>query len=81
MAPPNLPFRDINLLVSPLYYAFRSASSSSAPNLVIERPTGDIRLDNAAAISQAKRVSSIAGILGVIKLKLGAKLLTPLIYY
>ncbi|OJD19937.1 hypothetical protein AJ78_00131 [Emergomyces pasteurianus Ep9510] len=65
----TLPFRDINLLVSPSQYAFRSASSSSAPTLVVERPTGDLRLENASAHG-ARRVSSIAGILGMIKLKL-----------
>ena len=72
----KLPFRDINLLVSPSQYTFRSASSSSAPTLVIERPAGDIRLDNASAHG-AKRVSSIAGILGIIKLKLGWFRLVP----
>lgn len=66
----TLPFRDINLLVSPSHYAFKSASSASAPTLIVERPTGDLRLDNASAHG-AKRVSSIAGILGIIKLKLG----------
>ncbi|EEQ32919.1 Phosphoinositide phosphatase sac1 [Microsporum canis] len=66
---PNLPFRDINLYASPHCYAFRSASSSSAPSLVIERPTGDLRLENAST-HNAKRVSSIAGILGIVKLKL-----------
>ncbi|KAK2737612.1 hypothetical protein FQN55_000968 [Onygenales sp. PD_40] len=64
-----LPYRDINLLVSPSHYAFRSASSTSAPTLVVDRPTGDLRLDNASAHG-ARRVSSIAGILGIIKLKL-----------
>lgn len=70
MSPPTLPFRDINLLVSPSQYAFRSASSSSAPTLIVERPTGDLRLDHESGHG-AKRVSSIAGILGMIKLKLG----------
>ncbi|KAI5285491.1 hypothetical protein KEM54_000529 [Ascosphaera aggregata] len=67
------PFRDINLLVSPSHYAFRSASSSSAPTLIVDRPTGDLRLDYASAPgSGARRVSSIAGILGILTLKLGA---------
>ncbi|KMP07004.1 synaptojanin-2 [Coccidioides immitis RMSCC 2394] len=66
---PVLPYRDINLLVSPLHYAFRSASSTSAPTLVVERPSGELRLDN-VSVQGAKRVSSIAGILGIIKLKL-----------
>ncbi|KAF3483969.1 recessive suppressor of secretory defect [Arthroderma uncinatum] len=65
----NLPFRDINLHASPRCYAFRSASSSSAPSLVIERPTGELKLENASAHG-AKRISSIAGILGIVKLKL-----------
>ncbi|EEH46943.1 uncharacterized protein PADG_03041 [Paracoccidioides brasiliensis Pb18] len=65
----SLPFRDINLLVSPSHYAFCSPSSASAPTLVVERPTGELRLENASAHG-AKRVSSIAGILGIIKLKL-----------
>jgi hypothetical protein len=72
MSPPANPYRDINLLVSPSHYAFKSASSSSAPTLIVERPTGDLRLDNTSAHG-AKRVSSIAGILGMIKLKLGAQ--------
>ncbi|KAI1910273.1 Phosphoinositide phosphatase sac1 [Ophidiomyces ophidiicola] len=66
---PSLPYRDINLLVSPLHYAFRSASSTSAPTLVVDRPSGDLRLDN-VSVQGAKRVSSIAGILGIINLKL-----------
>lgn len=75
MSPPVLPYRDINLLVSPSQYAFRSASSSSAPTLIVDRPTGDLRLDKESG-HDAKRVSSISGILGIIKLKLG-KLLSP----
>ncbi|EGE01718.1 hypothetical protein TEQG_00762 [Trichophyton equinum CBS 127.97] len=66
---PNLPFRDINLYASPHCYAFRSASASTAHSLVIDRPTGDLRLEKAST-HQAKRVSSIAGILGIVKLKL-----------
>ncbi|KAL1961028.1 hypothetical protein VTO42DRAFT_4916 [Malbranchea cinnamomea] len=69
MSFPVLPYRDINLLVSPSQYAFCSASSASAPTLIVERPTGDLRLDKASS-HDAKRVSSIAGILGIIKLKL-----------
>lgn len=70
MAPHILPFRDINLHASSSHYAFTSPSSPDSPSLVVERPTGDLRL-NDAALSGAKRISSIAGILGVIKLKLG----------
>ncbi|KAL3438925.1 SacI homology domain-containing protein [Aspergillus tetrazonus] len=64
-----LPFRDINLHASPAHYAFTSPSSPDAPTLVVERPTGDLRLSN-GSLSGAKRISSIAGILGIIKLKL-----------
>ncbi|KAI9930967.1 hypothetical protein ASPWEDRAFT_124494 [Aspergillus wentii DTO 134E9] len=69
MAPPILPFRDINLHASPSHYAFTSPSSPNSPSLVVERPTGDLRL-NDGTLSGAKRISSIAGILGIIKLKL-----------
>ncbi|KAJ4504778.1 Phosphoinositide phosphatase sac1 [Exophiala dermatitidis] len=64
-----LPFRDINVHGSTSHYAFTSPSTPSAPTLVIERPSGDIRLNDGSLIG-AKRVSSIAGILGIIKLKL-----------
>lgn len=70
MAPPVHPFRDINLHASSSHYAFSSPSSPDSPALVFERPTGDLRL-NDGPLSGAKRVSSIAGILGIIKLKLG----------
>lgn len=66
----HLPFRDINVHVSNSYYAFTSPSSSLAQTLVVERPSGDLRL-NDGPLSGAKRVSSIAGILGIIKLGLG----------
>ena len=63
------PFRDINVHSSTTHYAFTSPSTPSAPTLVIERPSGDIRLNNGPLLG-AKRVSSTAGILGIIKLKL-----------
>jgi hypothetical protein len=66
----NLPFRDINVHASTSHYAFTSPSNPSAPTLVIERPSGDLRLNDGSLLG-AKRVSSIAGILGIIKLKLG----------
>ncbi|KAL4869421.1 hypothetical protein BDV12DRAFT_81658 [Aspergillus spectabilis] len=69
MAPSILPFRDVNLHASPAHYAFTSPSSPDAPTLVVERPTGDLRLTT-GTLSGAKRISSIAGILGIIKLKL-----------
>ncbi|PKY02094.1 putative phosphoinositide phosphatase [Aspergillus campestris IBT 28561] len=64
-----LPFRDINLHASSSHYAFTSPSSPDAPTLVVDRPTGDLRLNN-GTLSGARRISSIAGILGIIKLKL-----------
>lgn len=65
----SLPFRDINVHASTSHYAFTSPSSPSAPTLVVDRPTGDLRL-NDGALPGGKRVSSIAGILGIIKLRL-----------
>lgn len=64
-----LPFRDINVHASSGHYAFTSPSHPSAPTLVVERPSGDIRLNDGQLLG-SKRVSSIAGILGIIKLKL-----------
>jgi len=76
-----LPFRDINVYASSTYYAFSSPSSPNAPTLVIDRPTGDLRL-NDGKLTGGHRVSSISGILGIIKLRLGmvraAKTLTTL---
>ena len=69
-----LPFRDINIHSSNAHYAFTSPSNPSAPTLVIDRPSGDIRLVDGTLLG-AKRVSSIAGILGIIKLKLGRSIL------
>lgn len=68
-----LPFRDINVHASNSHYAFTSPSSPSAQTLVVERPSGDLRLNDGKLLG-AKRVSSIAGILGIIKLKLGVYL-------
>jgi hypothetical protein len=65
-----LPYRDINVHSSPSHYAFSSPSSPSAPTLVVDRPSGDIRLHDGKLLG-SKRVSSIAGILGIIKLRLG----------
>ena len=67
-----VPFRDINVHASPSHYAFTSPSSPSAQTLVVSRPSGDLRLNDGALLG-AKRVSSIAGILGIIKLRLGNK--------
>ncbi len=65
-----VPFRDINVHASASHYAFTSPSSPSAQTLVVERPSGDLRLNDGALLG-TKRVSSIAGILGMIKLRLG----------
>ena len=70
----TLLFRDINVHASPSYYAFSSPSSPSAPTLVVDRPSGDLRLHDEKLLN-AKRVSSIAGILGMIRLRLGMVLL------
>lgn len=64
------PFMDINLHASDSHYAFTSPSNPQAPNLVIDRPSGDLRLSD-GRVTGAKRVSSVAGILGIIKLRLG----------
>ncbi|KAH8594598.1 SacI homology domain-containing protein [Bisporella sp. PMI_857] len=65
----SLPFRDINVHASATHYAFTSPSSPSTPTLVVDRPSGDLRLNDGALLG-GKRVSSIAGILGMIKLRL-----------
>lgn len=67
-----VPFRDINVHASASQYAFTSPSSPSAQSLVVDRPSGELRLNDGALLG-AKRVSSIAGILGMIKLRLGTK--------
>lgn len=67
------PYRDINLKVANDSYTFTSPSSPDAPALVLDRPTGDVRLAESSlhAGKRATRVSSIAGILGIIQLRLG----------
>lgn len=64
------PFRDINVHASAAHYAFTSPSSPSSQTLVVERPSGDLRLNDGPLLG-TKRVSSIAGILGIIGLGLG----------
>lgn len=75
MSRPVLPFKDINLHSSPSHYAFTSPSTPNAPTLVVDRPNGDLRLNDGILLG-SKRVSSIAGILGIIKLKLGTRWLS-----
>lgn len=73
-----LPFRDINVQVAPDSYVFRSPSTPNAPALTIDRPSGDIRLSDGAlaAGKRVSRVTSIAGILGIIQLRLGTATLS-----
>jgi hypothetical protein len=67
------PFRDINVQTASDSYIFSSPSSPNAPVLSIDRPTGDIRLSDASLLTgkRVSRVTSIAGILGMIRLRLG----------
>lgn len=67
-----LPFRDINVHASSNSYAFSSPSSPHAPTLVVDRPSGQLRLHD-GNIAGGHRVSSISGLLGIIKLRLGMK--------
>lgn len=73
LAAARLPYRDINVKVTNDAYTFTSPSSPDAPALLLDRPTGDVRLADGAVQSakRASRVSSIAGILGIIQLRLG----------
>jgi hypothetical protein len=73
-----LPYRDINVHASATTYAFSSPSTPSAPTLVVERPTGDIRMSNDKILG-SRRVSAIAGILGIISLRLGRWTITATI--
>ncbi|KAJ6442891.1 phosphoinositide phosphatase [Purpureocillium lavendulum] len=72
LAASKLPYRDVNVKVTNDAYTFTSPSSPDAPALLIDRPTGDVRLADAAlqAGKRATRVSSVAGILGIIQLRL-----------
>lgn len=69
----TFPYRDINVHVAADSYTFTSPSSPNAPALVVDRPTGDVRLSEAALnpTKRVSRVSSIAGILGLLRLRLG----------
>ncbi|OTA63999.1 hypothetical protein K449DRAFT_380936 [Hypoxylon sp. EC38] len=67
----TLPFRDINVHVAADSYTFTSPSSPNAPALIVDRPTGDVRLSETSHLpTRVSRVSSIAGILGLIRLRL-----------
>ncbi|EPE09574.1 phosphoinositide phosphatase [Ophiostoma piceae UAMH 11346] len=67
-----LPFRDINVQIAPDCYIFKSPSTPDAPALTIDRPTGEVRLSDAALLSGKRitRTTSVRGILGVIQLRL-----------
>ncbi|KAF1343615.1 SacI homology domain-containing protein [Delphinella strobiligena] len=65
----SLPFRDLNVHASSSHYAFSSPSNPSAPTLVIDRPSGDIRLNDGKLLG-GQRVTSIQGIMGIISLRL-----------
>ncbi|GAM89468.1 hypothetical protein ANO11243_075060 [Dothideomycetidae sp. 11243] len=65
----TFPFRDINVHASSGHYSFSSPSSPNSPTLVIDRPSGDIRLNDGKLLG-GQRVSSIQGILGIISLRL-----------
>lgn len=69
----KFPYRDINLKVTTDSYTFTSPSSPDAPALVLDRPTGDVRLSEGPlqTTKRVSRVSSIAGILGILQLRLG----------
>ncbi|KAI1762320.1 putative SAC1 protein [Hypoxylon sp. FL1150] len=67
----TLPFRDINVHVAADSYTFTSPSSPNAPSLIVDRPTGDVRLSETTSFpKRVSRVSSISGILGFIRLRL-----------
>jgi phosphatidylinositol 4-phosphatase len=66
----SFPFRDLNVHASPTQYTFISPSSPNSPALVVDRPSGDMRLVTNPVLS-GKRVTSSAGILGMIQLALG----------
>ncbi|KAK6347191.1 hypothetical protein TWF696_007266 [Orbilia brochopaga] len=63
------PYRDINIHASATHYAFTSPSNPSAPTLVVDRPSGHIWTSD-KPMTGGKRVTSIAGILGMIRLRL-----------
>ncbi|PFH56207.1 hypothetical protein XA68_16901 [Ophiocordyceps unilateralis] len=72
LAAAKLPYRDVNLRVTGDAYVFASPSSPDSPALIIDRPTGDVHLADAVqyAAKRTSRVSSVAGILGLIQLRL-----------
>ncbi|KAF2723954.1 hypothetical protein K431DRAFT_310668 [Polychaeton citri CBS 116435] len=71
----HLPYRDINVHASSTYYAFSSPSTPNAPTLIVDRPSGELRL-NDGKVTAGHRVSSISGILGIIKPEYGTYIIT-----
>lgn len=67
------PYRDITVKFASDAYIFTSPSHPDASPLVIDRPTGDLHLYESALLTgkRISRVQSIAGILGIIQLRLG----------
>jgi hypothetical protein len=65
------PFRDLNITAAPTHYVFKSPSAPNAAALVVERPSGDVKMVQNPMLG-GKRVTSIAGILGMIQLRLGS---------
>ncbi|CCX32512.1 SacI homology domain-containing protein [Pyronema domesticum] len=63
------PFRDLNITAAPTHYVFKSPSAPNAAALVVERPSGDVKMVQNPMLG-GKRVTSIAGILGMIQLRL-----------
>ncbi|PWW76421.1 hypothetical protein C7212DRAFT_294273 [Tuber magnatum] len=70
MSVTNCPFRDINIIASASHYTFRSPSSPNAPTLVVARPSGAMQMTHSPNTMDGKRVTSIAGILGIVHLRL-----------
>ncbi|KAI8959826.1 putative SAC1 protein [Daldinia sp. FL1419] len=68
----TLPYRDINVHVAADSYTFTSPSSPNSPALIVDRPTGDVRLSETSHLpsKRVSRVSSIPGILGFLRLRL-----------
>ena len=63
-------FRGLSAHASPTNYTFRCPSFPDAASLVIDRPSGNMRMVDHPVL-QSKSSMSIAGILGVIRLRLG----------
>jgi len=76
MSVTNYPFRDINIIASSSHYTFRSPSSPNAPAFVIARPSGAMQMTHSPNTMGGKGATSIAGILGIVHLRLGRIIFT-----